>query len=182
MTESLAEVRSYDELHAALRARAHSLNVSRESIDAVAGLQSGYAAKLLCDPPLKKLGMDSLGPMLGALGLKMIVVEDADAMARFTSRASKREFAVPVQSPAVHYRISLRTLKRNGRKGGMNSRKFVGKRKARQLARKAARARWHKPRNYPFDIGSTKASSKRDRAATKKPDAWLTELDDLARD
>lgn len=36
-------------------------------------------------------------------------------------------------------------MRRAGRKGGVNSRKFVGKRKATQLAKRAAKARWAKP-------------------------------------
>ena len=51
MAEVLAEVTDWLSLHRALRARAESLQVTRLGIDEGAGLQSGYAGKLLRDPP-----------------------------------------------------------------------------------------------------------------------------------
>ena len=53
----IATVRSYDELHAALRARADALSVSHEATDDVSGLRAGYAGKLLLAPKsVKRLG------------------------------------------------------------------------------------------------------------------------------
>jgi len=37
-------------------------------------------------------------------------------------------------------------LVEHSRKGGTNSRKYLGKRERKRLAQKAARARWHKPK------------------------------------
>lgn len=140
------EIRGYEDLHAVLRRVAELRDISRETIDEIAGLARGYASKVLAEVPLRRLGPDTLGPMLGAVGIKLLAVDDETALARYTARADKRRFEVAVQSGAVHFKISLRKLKRNGRKGGKNSRKFVGKRKARMLGRKAAKARWHKPK------------------------------------
>jgi hypothetical protein len=52
MIDTLGEVWSYEDLHRIMRARANDLNLSREAIDAIAGLQSGYAAKLLSPRPI----------------------------------------------------------------------------------------------------------------------------------
>ena len=72
----LATVRNYDDLVAAIRARRDELEVTHETIDTVSGVASGYASKLLADPPIKRRGMISLSAVLGALGLMLVVVED----------------------------------------------------------------------------------------------------------
>ena len=91
MSDTIAEVRSWNDLHAALRARAESLNVSRLVLDELSGLQSGYASKLLAPVPIRHFGRGSLGAMLGALGLKLVVQEDKEALARVAGRLVRRE-------------------------------------------------------------------------------------------
>jgi hypothetical protein len=91
MSDTIAEVRSWNDLHAALRARAESLNVSRLVLDELSGLQSGYASKLLAPGPIRHFGRVSLGAMLGALGLKLVVQEDKEALARVAGRLVRRE-------------------------------------------------------------------------------------------
>lgn len=81
----------YDALHLALRDRAEELQTTREQIDAVSGLQSGYSGKLLAPVPIKSLGKVSLGPMLQTLGLALIVVRDDAAFAKIKDRLGKRE-------------------------------------------------------------------------------------------
>lgn len=141
--QALAYFSSYTELHAALRQRAEALGISRETIDAISGLQPGYAAKLLAPRPLKKLGALSMGLLFGALGCKGALIEDPEAMALIQTRLV-RSTMPPMHSAAVHCTFSRRFLKKIARKGGKNSRKNIGKRKRRELARKAARARWQK--------------------------------------
>ena len=46
----IAEVRDYEDLLLALRARAEEINASREEIDRITGWADGYCAKLLSDP------------------------------------------------------------------------------------------------------------------------------------
>ena len=48
-----------------------------------------------------------------------------------------------MRSVAVHA-VTTRFLRKIGAKGGANSRKYLGKRLVKQLARKAALARWRK--------------------------------------
>lgn len=50
------EIRSWAELQVALRQRAETLDVSREVLDHLTGLQSGYCAKLLAPHPIRRLG------------------------------------------------------------------------------------------------------------------------------
>ena len=79
------------EMLAALRARKQELNVSFETIEAIAGLPSGYASKLLCDPPMKRMGALSLGLILAALGYTIHLVEDAEAFALIKNRLLPRK-------------------------------------------------------------------------------------------
>lgn len=142
----LAEIRNYDELNAALRKRADDLNVSRETIDAVSGLQSGYAAKLLAPVPIRTLSRMSLGAMLGALGLKLLVVEDLDTVRRIERRL--------VQRKRDHYANGKMPTAKNPKRREecassdwgrlMRSRALMiqSSLRRREIAQIAARARW----------------------------------------
>lgn len=72
----LAIVRSYHQLVAVLRSRADELEITRETIDTEAKMPPRYSAKLLSPTPIKNLGPNSLGALLGVLGLALVVVED----------------------------------------------------------------------------------------------------------
>lgn len=86
----LFEIRRYQDLHAGLRRRAEDLNISRLVIDEIGGLQPGYSSKLLAPDPIKNLGAKTLGGMLRALGLKLIAVEDPEAMQAFEDMREPR--------------------------------------------------------------------------------------------
>src|SRR5262249_34209608 len=72
----LAEVTSPAELHAALRDRAERLGVTREVLDEVAGLASGYSAKILSPRPERALGPVSMPAVFGALGVRLVLLAD----------------------------------------------------------------------------------------------------------
>jgi hypothetical protein len=77
-------------LHRILRARAEELDISREALDIATGLQKGYCAKLLAPIPSKGLGYKSLGRVLGALGLCLVVCEVPGRAADIPKRTRKR--------------------------------------------------------------------------------------------
>jgi hypothetical protein len=68
------EIRRYDDLILALRARADELNVSREWINEIAGFQTGYSQKILSINKIRRLGQASLQPLLDVLCAKLVVV------------------------------------------------------------------------------------------------------------
>ena len=78
MTHPLAIVRTADDLRAAMRQRVAELGVSLDTVDFVAGLPTRYTAKVLGFQPTKNFGQMSFEALLGALGLMLIVVEDAE--------------------------------------------------------------------------------------------------------
>src|SRR5579863_4379400 len=78
----LGEVMDYQSLLEVMRARADQLQLSRGSDDnaALAGLGDRYLSRLLAPNPTRKLGMKTMGAVLGLLQMKLIAVEDADAV------------------------------------------------------------------------------------------------------
>jgi|SRR5262245_66291941 len=145
MSEPLGPpIRSYEDLHAAFRARAEQLDVSRETVDRIGGLTAGHASKLLAPRPLKRLGPTTLALMLGALGVQLRMEVDAEAMDRISGMFEKREPRRDLHAGTVQLVFSRRYLRRIAAKGGMNSRKNLTARQRRTLARKAAKARWAK--------------------------------------
>lgn len=173
MTEprQLATVRSYEELHAAMRARAAELEVTRETIDAVSGLQSGYAGKVLAPKPMKRLGPTTLPLMLGALGLALVVVEDEIALAKVAPQLTKRRRPVAmlaVKSGRGKQRLmSVRFLRKiAGRGGNMRARKLPQRRRS-QIARNAAKARWAKRATRA--PGKTATTSPTSREPKRRP-------------
>jgi hypothetical protein len=83
-------VQSYDDLVAIARARMTELQISYETLDAVSGVQAGYSAKLLGPNRAKRFGPVSFCAIMGALGMKLVAVEDADMLAHIGPRLVKR--------------------------------------------------------------------------------------------
>jgi hypothetical protein len=90
----LAVIRSYADPRQVLSRRAHDLDVSRLVLDEVAGMPSGYCGKLLGKGQVKTLGPVSMGPILGALGLVLVVVEDTEQLERVRPKLTKRKIRV----------------------------------------------------------------------------------------
>ena len=137
----IADVTSYEQMLAALRARVNELQLNGERFDEFAGLPRGYLSKLIGAKPIRRLGMTSFAPVLAGLGLRLLVIEDNAATERLKNKLPPRNQSY-VRSVAVHTNVTTRFLRKIGAKGGENSRKFLGKRLVKQLARKAAAARW----------------------------------------
>jgi hypothetical protein len=139
----LGEVTTYSDLHVLLRARAVELGLSRESIDAISGLQPGYAAKLLSPRPMKRLGATSMPLILPALGVKLVLMVDDEktlALQQRSTVGTRNESAV--RGAVTHFSLSRRFFQKIGRKGGANRRANMTKRRASELGRRAANARW----------------------------------------
>jgi hypothetical protein len=87
-------VRSREEIVAVLRERREELNISYETIDAVAGWADGYASKIFAPTPMKNLGPSSLAAILGALALgiaRVELIEDPEQAARVGKRWTPRK-------------------------------------------------------------------------------------------
>jgi hypothetical protein len=143
----MTEVRSTADLRDAFRARVRDLGIAYETVDAIAGLPVGYTGKLLGANPSRNFGAVSFDSLLGALGLKLVAVEDTEALARVQGRL------VPIRRSAasrqeITVRMTRKFLKEIGRQGGRKSGEVRAAAAARKRAiseRNRAKAfkRWH---------------------------------------
>jgi len=92
MAEPLAEITDYAQLVEALRARVDAQHIVISRIDDVTGLSDGRTRQLLDPRGRKKFDDLTLGPVLGALGVKLILVEDP-ATARYLARVERKQRA-----------------------------------------------------------------------------------------
>jgi hypothetical protein len=137
----LGQIASYADLHRLMRVRADELQLSRLTIDRLAGLPSGYASKVLAPKPARGLSdRNLLGFMLPALGMKLVAVEDDEILAIIRGKADKRDNTKTSHSAVVSFSLSKRFLRKIGRKGGANSRKYLSRERVTELARKAGKA------------------------------------------
>jgi hypothetical protein len=87
----LATFADYDGMHAAIRARADELSLTREDLDWLSGNQSGYSATLLAPRQAKRFGWQSLGSTTTALGCFFVLIEDPVQTAKMLARVQKRK-------------------------------------------------------------------------------------------
>jgi DNA-binding phage protein len=89
--EPIAVFTDYRDLVVALRHRIVELGTHMSAVDEVAGLPARYTSKVLSlGQGRPTLGLISMGPILGALGLKLAVLPDDEALARIRHRLPKR--------------------------------------------------------------------------------------------
>jgi hypothetical protein len=88
-------IESYARLVAALRDRLCELNITLPVVDHVAGLPARYASKLLGQWPRSSMGAISLFPILQALGLRLRLEPDDEALAKLRARSDWVEMIRP---------------------------------------------------------------------------------------
>jgi hypothetical protein len=144
MTEPriIGEFDAYPGLLAALRARIAQLDISGERLDELAGLPRGYFQKLIGTRPKKRLGMQSLGDVFGALAVKAVLIEDEAALARISSRLVKRKYVV--RGDTTHIELSRRFMRKIQAKGRQARFTAMTPKQRSALGRKLANQRWHK--------------------------------------
>jgi hypothetical protein len=141
-----AIITDYAGLLAVLRRRADQLRLSRISLDTLTGLADGHSAKLLAPAHSKILGEKSFGAMLEALGLRLVVEEDPQALAKYAARCEPRaEHQVRHRGHKAGIRRKARLFSpERAREAATARMAALTPRQRRRLARRAARARWQK--------------------------------------
>lgn len=142
------------DLVAALRARLEEINVSRAEVDAQCDLPAGYTSKRLAIPQIKYFGRDAFWDIAEAMGLAVVLVEDPNATARHAVRMKSR---VKKYARIDNSHWNARTLcimrdiaRKHGLEGARVKNIRTGKRRRKQIARRAAQIRWERAR---FHLG-----------------------------
>jgi hypothetical protein len=139
----------------ALRARVAELGISYSTIDQIAGWTDTYATKLLAEEPARFIGPMSFDAILGALGLKFALIEDPERLEkakRHRDFVTRRHRLPTVKHGTVKhggYVVQRRTredMRLMGLEGGRKRAEKLSAAKLKAIARKAARARWRRPR------------------------------------
>jgi hypothetical protein len=74
-----------------IRAAAIDREISHATLGELAGVPDGYVGKLFAHKQMKNLGYASTGPLLGAVGKMLLIVDDPEAIARVKDRWVKRK-------------------------------------------------------------------------------------------
>jgi hypothetical protein len=131
----IAAVRSYDDLRRVVADWCESIHMTRAELDVEAGLADGHAGKLLARRARKKLSIVSLGRIMAAAGLVLIVARDNEAPQR-KSHAST--YASTTRQN--HWRRNRGTAW-GRRMAALRALKLAPEQRS-EIARKAAGARW----------------------------------------
>jgi hypothetical protein len=128
-----------------IRARINELQVNGEAFDEFAGLPKGYLNKIAGSRPIRRVGMLSMGPLLQALGIKCVFLEDPEATQRLKKRLKPRNSNL-VRSAVTEVRLTRRFMQKIGRMGAAVRFSKMTPEERSKLARRLNKARWRKPR------------------------------------
>jgi len=90
-TPILAEFTDYDGFRRGLSAVREQRDISLERLEEIAGAPKGYLGKVLSGTHSRHMGVQSLAWLIGALGVKCVIVDDPQAYARLKSRMTPRK-------------------------------------------------------------------------------------------
>ena len=124
----IAEIDDYPSLVRACRARFAAMGVAigGDSVAEVAGLPSAYIAKLLRPNSDRIIGMTSLGPLLGVMGVRLVMIEDPEATKAMLARLEPAKMLM-ARRRTFTFSVSLPHLQRIGRAGGIAKQAALGK-------------------------------------------------------
>lgn len=139
----LGAVFDYPSMMAVMRARANELHIARghEDTSDLSGLPDKYLAKLLGPRPVRRIGMKTMGAVMGVLQMKFIAVVDEEAVRRYGKRTRARDER-RVHSDIVTLEFSRRFMQKIGKKGGLSAGKRMSKAALRRRALRANLMRW----------------------------------------
>ena len=149
----LGEASNHEQLVSLLAARRESLGISTLVLDEIALLSPGHVSKLLGPGRERGLSQISLDALLGALALRLIVVEDeaqASIMKNRWESRDQRQVRPPAQIGAAFLKRARPEILRSfSRKGGQARWKGTTP----ELRRKLMRAVW-KARTVPAQLSA----------------------------
>ena len=136
------EIVEYSDFMQALRARVNELQIQGDAFCEFAGLARGYLSKLLTVRSVRRVGMQSMGPLLSAMGVKLQMIEDPAGTARLRRLPPRNPSYVRAMPADACMVLTPRMLARIRRLGGQARMARLTPEQRSKLARKAAAARW----------------------------------------
>jgi hypothetical protein len=133
----------YAGLRAALNEWRERRNISFDTLDRLAGTPERFSSKTFGPHAARRVTMDTLLDYLASLAIKGTLEHDPAAFAELQHRLQARNTS-QVRNNVVHIVRTKRDFRDMGRIGGANSRKYMTRKAARKLGKKAAAARWAK--------------------------------------
>lgn len=137
----------------ALRALVDASPLATATIEAMAGLPRNYLPKILGDPPTRGLSAMAIFSLLPIVGKKLAIVDDPDAERRIKARHDyqicderQRRKGASHWQRAKALRIIQEMAQTTGKIGAIERIKKTTKEQRIRSARKAAKARWRKPK------------------------------------
>ena len=140
----VGEFVDYSDFVQTVRNRVAELGIHGTRFDALSGLPEGYLSKLICERPVRRIGPTSMGPLLSAMGVKLVMVEVPSGTARLRALPPRNPAYVRNMRAAAGIVFTARMLKRIRRLGGQARMAMLTPKQRSELARKAALARWQK--------------------------------------
>jgi len=137
-----ASAENYEALVEALKRRAGELEISYSDLEAIAGLPAGFAGKVFGPSQTKKFGPLSLFNTLPALGLRLTLTVDAEALRRYAQRGLKRNGNQARVANFAQRQVSKRLISRVQRYFGALG---LAAQKKRKIARAAVEANGQPP-------------------------------------
>ena len=154
MPNGAVRVASEADLREAIRGRIEELETTYDALDRAAGLTDRFASKLLCEPPMRGISAATLWLILPALGFDVVLVPNADLLAKRRGLLTKRRLWFhPETMQAIARRRLLPWLfdsenaKEMGHRGGCaRATKLHARASLSEKKRQAAFKRWrHRP-------------------------------------
>lgn len=163
------------EARRALRALVDASGMAMLTIDELAGLPRGYTAKVLGNPPLRGLSSQSIFLIAATLGHKIAFIPDERAARRIKAHHAYQICDDRQKRGPEHFRNAkaLSMLNemavKNGKIGAIARMQKLTPKQRSRIARKAARARWSKPRVIRVFDTSSAASPRVPEPSNRRP-------------
>jgi hypothetical protein len=138
------EIVEYSDFMQALRDRVSEMQIQGDSFCEFAGLPRGYLSKLLTIRNVRRVGLQSMGPLLSAMGVKLQLVEDPAGTARLRRLSPRNPSFVRTMRADACIVLTPKMLVRIRKLGGQARMARLTAKERRELARKAALARWRR--------------------------------------
>ena len=138
------EIVEYSDFMQALRTRVDEFQIQGDSFCELAGLPRGYLSKLLTIRNVRRVGLQSMGPLLSAMGVKLQLVEDPGGTARLRRLAPRNLSYVRTMPADACMVLTPRMLARIRRASGKARMARLTAEQRSELGRRVANARWRK--------------------------------------